>query len=83
MGFRSATLQGSVESIRFNLGSLEGHGEGVDFGCKRHLRNDLCVFATLVQDQEVEGSNPFAPTTQNLPFHWFTLLFLIRFLLTS
>jgi hypothetical protein len=30
--------------LRFNLGSLEGLGEEVDFGCMRHHRNDLCIF---------------------------------------
>jgi hypothetical protein len=25
----------------------------VDFGCMRHHRNDLCIFMTLVRDQEV------------------------------
>src|SRR2546425_247405 len=27
----------------------------------------------VVREQEVEGSNPFAPTTSNLPRHCFTL----------
>jgi hypothetical protein len=29
----------------------------------RDHRNDLCIFHYLVRDQEVEVSNPFAPTT--------------------
>jgi hypothetical protein len=37
-------ISGSANAVaRFNLGSIEGLGEEVDFGCMRHHRNDLCI----------------------------------------
>ncbi len=35
---------------------------------KRHQMRHLDVFSRLFRDQEVDGSNPFAPTTYLIPF---------------
>jgi hypothetical protein len=45
-----------------NHGQLRGEEKRV-VAPKRHQIKHLGFFATLVRDQEVDGSNPFAPTT--------------------
>lgn len=50
--------------VRFNLGSLERLGEEVDWAVCNTTEMTYVFFTTLVRDQEVAGSNPFAPTPQ-------------------
>jgi hypothetical protein len=47
---------------------------------KRHRINDMWIFDLFFRDQEVEGSNPFAPTTsKTLPFIGLRYLLLFEF----
>ena len=49
--------------LRFNLGSLEGLGEKVDFGRRRHRRNDLCILHYPGSGPEGRRFKSFRPTS--------------------
>ena len=47
---------------------------------KRYQTRHLDLFYRFLRNQEVDGSNPFAPTTLSIPAsHWLTLLSLFSF----
>ena len=53
--------RGSPHSLRFNLGLIKGWKKS-GFGPYVTPPKRLRIFETMVRDQEVDGSNPFAPT---------------------